>query len=127
MVRNDSERRPSLCADPDGAAAATFFAIPKDPAERIEALAQLIWAQACTGKFVWPIPDRGLKQRMHRVAAPTLVVWGKADRIIAPDYAQEFATRIAGARVELIDKAGHLPHLEQPDAVAKAVQGFLRG
>jgi pimeloyl-ACP methyl ester carboxylesterase len=126
MVLNDGERRPSLFADPDGEAAAKFFAVPKDPAERVDALAQLIWAQACTGKFVWPIPDRGLKQRTHRIVAPTLVVWGTDDRIIAPDYAKEFATRIAGARVELIDKAGHLPHLEQPDAVAKAVQAFLR-
>jgi pimeloyl-ACP methyl ester carboxylesterase len=125
MVLNDSERRPSLFADPDGEAAARFFALPKDPAERVDALAQLIWAQACTGKFVWPIPDRGLKRRTHRIAAPTLVVWGKADRIIAADYAQEFATRIAGAQVELIDTAGHLPHLEQPDAVAKVVQAFL--
>jgi len=125
MVLNDSERRPSLFADPDGAAAAAFFAVPKEPAERVDTLAELIWAQACTGKFVWPIPDRGLKQRTHRIAAPTLIVWGKADRIIAPDYAREFATRIAGARVELIDNAGHLSHLEQPDAVVKAVQAFL--
>src|SRR5262249_54294904 len=108
-----------------GEAAARFFAVPKDPGERIDALAQLIWAQACTGKFVWPIPDRGLKQRVHRIAAPTLVVWGEADRIIAPDYAQEFAARIPGARVALIEAAGHLPHLEQPDAVAKAVKAFL--
>jgi len=127
MVLNDVERRPSLFADPDGEAAARFFAMPKDPAERIDTLAQLIWAQACTGKFVWPIPDRGLKQRIHRIAAPTLIVWGKADRIIAPDYAQEFTARIAGARVALIDDAGHLPQLERPDAVATAVQGFLGG
>ena len=33
--------------------------------------------------------------------------------------------RIAGAQVRLIDKAGHLPHLEQPDAVAGAVHEFL--
>jgi pimeloyl-ACP methyl ester carboxylesterase len=125
MVLNDGERRPSLFADPDGEAAARFFAVPQDAAERIDTLAQLIWAQACTGKFVWPIPDRGLKLRVHRIAAPALIVWGKGDRVIAPDYAQEFATRIAGARVELIDKAGHLPHLEQPDAVAKAVRAFL--
>ena len=45
--------------------------------------------------------------------------------IIAPDYAHEFAARIAGARVALIDGAGHLPHLEQADAVAKVVAGFL--
>ncbi len=56
-----------------------------------------------------------------------MIVWGKADRIIAPAYAQEFAGRIAGARVELIDQAGHLPHLEQPEAVAKAVRAFLAG
>jgi len=125
MVLRDSERRPSLFADPDGAAAAAFFAVPKDPAQRIDALAELIWAQACTGKFVWPIPDRGLARRIHRIAAPTLVVWGKSDRIIAADYAQEFATRIAGARGALIDRAGHLAHLEQADAVVKAVQRFL--
>jgi pimeloyl-ACP methyl ester carboxylesterase len=127
MVLRDTERRASLFADPDGAAAAQFFDVPQDPTQRVETLAQIIWAQACTGKFVWPIPDRGFRQRAHRVAAPTLILWGKADRIIAADYAQEFATRIAGARVALIDKAGHLPQLEQPDAVAPAVQTFLAG
>ncbi len=125
MVLRDAERRPTLFADPDGAAAGRFFDVPKDPAERVETLAALIWAQACTGKFVWPIPDRGFRQRAHRVAAPTLIIWGAADRIIAPDYAKEFAARIAGARVALIEQAGHLPQLEQPDAVMTAVQAFL--
>jgi len=125
MVLAEKTRRAMLFADPEGEAAKRFFEVPSDPQARIDALSQLVWAQACTGKFVWPIADRGFKQRAHRIAAPTLILWGKADRIIAPDYAQEFATRIAGARVALIDKAGHLPQLEQPDAVAKAVHGFL--
>ncbi len=127
MILNDKARRPSLFADPEGEAARRFFDVPSDPAERVDTLAQSIWAQACSGKFVWPIADRGFKNRAHRVAAPTLIVWGKADRIIAPAYAQEFAGRIAGARIELIDQAGHLPHLEQSEAVAKAVRGFLAG
>jgi len=127
MVLSDGERAPSLFADPEGEAAKRFFGTPDDPAERIDVLAQSLWSQACTGKFVWPVPDRGLKGRTHRIAAPTLIVWGNADRIIAPAYAQEFASRIAGARVSLIDRAGHLPQLEQPDAVAKAVLGFLGG
>jgi pimeloyl-ACP methyl ester carboxylesterase len=127
MVLSDAERAPSLFADPQGEAAKRFFGTPDDPAERIDVLAQSIWSQACTGKFVWPVPDRGFKRRAHRIAAPTLIVWGKADRIIAPAYAQEFAARIAGARVALIDRAGHLPQLEQTDAVAKAVLGFLGG
>lgn len=127
MVLSEAERRPSLFADPEGEAAQRFFGVPNDPAERVDVLAQFIWAQACTGKFVWPVPDRGFKNRAHRIAAPTLIVWGRADRIIASAYAQEFATRIAGARIELIDSAGHLPQLERPDAVAKAVCGFVGG
>jgi pimeloyl-ACP methyl ester carboxylesterase len=127
MVLSDRERRPSLFADPEGAAAKQFFDVPSDAAARVDTLAQFIWSQACTGKFVWPVPDRGLKHRIHRIAAPTLIVWGNADRIVAPAYAQEFAKRISGARVELIDNAGHLPHLEQAGAVAKAVHGFFAG
>ncbi len=127
MVLGDAERRPSLFADPKGDAAERFFAIPSDPNERVEVLAQSAWSLACTGKFVWPIADRGLKQRIHRIATPTLIVWGDRDRIIDPVYAGEFAKRIAGARTELIRGAGHLPHLEQPETAAKAVLGFLGG
>ena len=125
MVLTDGERAPSLFAEPDGAPAQRFFGVPDDPEQRVDVLAQVMWSLACTGKFVWPVPDRGFRRRAHRVAAPTLIVWGKADRIIAPAYAQEFAGKIAGARIEMIDKAGHLPQLEQPDAVVKAVRGFL--
>jgi pimeloyl-ACP methyl ester carboxylesterase len=127
MVLSDTERRPSLFADPKGDVAQQFFATPSDPDARVDVLAQFVWAQACTGKFVWPVADRGLKHRIHRIAAPTLIVWGDSDRIIAPDYAKEFAKRITGARVQMIAKAGHLPQLEQPEAVVKAVLGFLAG
>jgi pimeloyl-ACP methyl ester carboxylesterase len=127
MVLSDKERRASLFADPDGEAAQRFFAVPSDSAARVETLAQMIWAQACTGKFVWPIADRGLKGRIHRIAAPTLIVWGAQDRIIAPAYAQEFANRIAGSRVATIERAGHLAHLEQTEAVVKPLRGFLGG
>ncbi len=127
MVLSDAERKPALFADPDGAAARAFFAVPSDPAGRVETLAGTIWAQACTGKFVWPIADRGFRGRAHRVLAPTLVLWGQEDRIVAPAYAQDFAHAIAGARTQLIERAGHLPHLEQPETVAKAVHAFLGG
>lgn len=125
MVLSDRERKPSLFADPEGDGAKTFFAVPGDAQARVDTLSQMIWSQACTGKFVWPLPDRGLKHRIHRIATPTKIIWGKADRIIDAAYAQEFAKRIGGAKIALIDEAGHLPHLEQPDAVAKAVQEFI--
>ena len=125
MILSDKVRRPSLFANSDGEAARRFFDVPSDPAERIDTLAQFIWAQACSGKFVWPIADRGFSRHAHRIAAPTLIVWGAGDGIIPPVYAQEFARRIADARVELIDDAGHLPHLEHPEAVTKVVRAFL--
>jgi pimeloyl-ACP methyl ester carboxylesterase len=125
IILSDTERRPSLFADPKGEAAERFFAVPTDPDERVDVLAQSVWSLACTGKFVWPLADRGLKRRIHRIAAPTLIVWGEGDRIADAVYASEFAARIPGARTELIAKAGHLPHLEQPEAVATAVLGFL--
>ena len=62
---------------------------------------------------------------LHRVDVPTHVVWGAEDRVVAPAYADEFAQRIAKSRVEMIDGAGHLPHLEQSDRVARAMRDFL--
>jgi pimeloyl-ACP methyl ester carboxylesterase len=127
MVLSDTVRRPSLFADANGDAAQRFFDVPSEANERVDVLAQFVWAQACTGKFVWPLPDRGLKRRIHRIAAPTLIVWGEGDRIAGPGYAEEFAKRIGGARIAMIGKAGHLPHLEQPEAVTKAVLDFIGG
>jgi pimeloyl-ACP methyl ester carboxylesterase len=127
MILSDKARRPALFADPDGEAAKRFFDVPADAADRVETQAQFIWSQACTGKFVWPIADRGLSNRMHRIAAPTLIIWGDSDRIIAPAYAQEFARKIPGARVEMIAGAGHLPQLEQQDAVLEVLSEFLAG
>ncbi len=125
MLLSPDARRRALFADFEGEAARRFFDVPTDPDARVDTLAKFNWALACTGKFVWPLADRGFKNRIHRVSAPTLIVWGNADGIIAPAYAQEFAKGISGARVELVDKAAHLPHLEQSDHVVKAVLDFL--
>jgi pimeloyl-ACP methyl ester carboxylesterase len=112
--------------DPEGPIAKQAFALPEDPEAMADAQVLGIWTLACTGKFVWPIPDKGLKKRIHRIKAPTLIIWGQQDALAPPVYAQEFADRIAGARVELVDQAAHVPHLEQPDTVGKLVQDFLK-
>ena len=77
-------------------------------------------------KFVWPLPDKGLKKRLHRVTAPTLVIWGQQDGLVSPRYADEFAGRIQGARREVVDGAAHVPQLEQREAVTRLVRDFLR-
>jgi pimeloyl-ACP methyl ester carboxylesterase len=112
-------------SDADGDAARRMFTPPEDPDARVMARVGLQWAMGATGKFLWPIPDKGLKKRIHRVRAPTLLVWGKEDRLVPPAYAEEFAQRIDGARVEIVDQAGHAPHLERPEAVVRLVRDFL--
>jgi pimeloyl-ACP methyl ester carboxylesterase len=125
MILPEDQRRSALFADPEGQAAARFFDLPSEPAARIETQASSTWAQACTGKFLWPIPDRGLNKRIHRITAPSLIIWGAADGVINPAYAQEFAKRIPHARIALIDAAGHLPHLERVREAADLVNAFL--
>jgi pimeloyl-ACP methyl ester carboxylesterase len=113
--------------DPAGAAAQALFAVPEDPEQAALARTRLSWAMGATGKFIWPIPDKGLRKRIHRVTAPTLLVWGEDDRLVPRAYAKEFAGRLADSRLEVVAGAGHAPHLEQPDATARAVAAFLAG
>ena len=66
-----------------------------------------------------------LKHWLHRIAVPTVVLWGANDRIVAPDYGRTYCGLIPGARFETIEAAGHHPELEQPDAFVERVVGFL--
>jgi pimeloyl-ACP methyl ester carboxylesterase len=116
---------PLLFADPTGPLASMLFTPPEDPDDAMNQAIQTMWNQAVTGKFVWPIPDKGLKKRLHRVKAPTLLVWGKQDGLVPPVYAGEFAQRLGNVEVQMVDGAGHLPHLEQPQAVLPKVKSFL--
>jgi pimeloyl-ACP methyl ester carboxylesterase len=76
-------------------------------------------------KFWWPIPDRGLKKRIHRITAPSLVIWGAQDGIISPEYAHDFARLIKNGRAEVLDNAAHVPQLERYDVVPAMVGAFL--
>jgi pimeloyl-ACP methyl ester carboxylesterase len=91
----------------------------------IDMQVQIMWNQACTAKFMWPIPDKGLKKRLHRITAPTLIMHGTQDRLVPPVYAGEFADRIPNARVEMIEGAGHLPHVENQEIVLPMIRKFL--
>ena len=73
------------------------------------------------GKLLFPIPDRGLRQRLYRIKAQTLLIWGDSDRLIVPRYAQEFKKLIAGAELVSIPEAGHLVPLEKTVQTVAAI------
>src|SRR5204863_6745074 len=73
------------------------------------------------GRILFPIPERGLQQRLYRIKAKTVVVWGDSDKLIPPTYAHGFNRGIAGAELVSIPEAGHMVTLEKTAAVAEAV------
>ncbi len=68
-----------------------------------------------------------LKGRLHRIRIPTLFLWGLADKILSEDYGRAYCAAIPGARFETIARAGHYPHIEQPDEFARRVFAFMQG
>ena len=74
------------------------------------------------GRILFPIPERGLQQRLYRIRAKTVIVWGDSDRLIPPVYAHAFKKGIAGAELVSIPEAGHMITLEKPGLVAEAIR-----
>ena len=73
------------------------------------------------GKILFPVPERGLAERLYRIKARTVIVWGQSDRMIPPVYGPAFQSAIAGAKLVTIPEAGHMVILEQPAKVAQAI------
>lgn len=73
------------------------------------------------GKMLFPIPDRGLSERLYRIKARTLLIWGEEDRLTPLPYGHAFKDAIADARLVTIPQAGHLVGHEKPDEVLKAL------
>jgi pimeloyl-ACP methyl ester carboxylesterase len=65
--------------------------------------------------------------RLAALRAPTLVITGRDDHFAPPDKAEDVQRRIAGARLVVIEDAGHMLTSEQPGAFNGAVEQFLAG
>ncbi len=89
---------------------------PDDIAAQVESLQR----RSSMAKFAWPIPDKGLRRRLHRIAAPTLLVWGDEDHANPVVYAEEWQRRVKGAALRLLP-GGHMVLHESPEAAARAV------
>jgi pimeloyl-ACP methyl ester carboxylesterase len=117
----------ALWHDPASDVAKAMMAVPQDEQAQLEAFLLRSQHLATAGKFLWPIPDRGLKKRIHRIKAPTLLLWGQSDGLVPPVYAQEFQQRIPGAHVAMMQRCGHMPMYEDPAGFVSTVASFLKG
>jgi pimeloyl-ACP methyl ester carboxylesterase len=62
-----------------------------------------------------------LSDKISQITVPTQVIWGRQDQILGTADAEKFVGAIADSKLTWIDQCGHVPHLEQAQATAKAI------
>ena len=104
-----------------------LLAQPADPAVRrevVETMARIDPAAYRIGaEAVW-LADQG--ERAHAIRVPTLVLCGSEDTVTPPALSLALTQLVPGARSELIEGAGHISNLEQPEAFNALVAAFVR-
>jgi pimeloyl-ACP methyl ester carboxylesterase len=99
--------------------------IEQDP-ERFE---RFLRNRSATAHLGWNpyLHDPKLPQRLHRIQAPTLLLWGARDRLLPLDYAHRWLELLPRAELSIVEDAGHLPLVDRPDAALGALRTFLDG
>jgi pimeloyl-ACP methyl ester carboxylesterase len=109
------DRMPHLFAKGVPEAFNTRFA---DKGEEEAPVAQYL-SDIASASMVWPLGDRGLKNRIHRITCPKLVLWGEQDELLPNGLIE----RWGGG--DVIAGAGHLLEWDTPDEVATHLRRFL--
>lgn len=69
--------------------------------------------------------DQAFQALLARVAAPTLILWGKEDRWVPVSDADRFGAALKGSRTIVLRRCGHLPQEERPAETLALVRSFL--
>ncbi len=115
----------TMWADPKSDAARAWATSPDADPENVPGIAGSLQRRSAMAKMIWPIPDKGLSRRLHRITAPTLLLWGDRDRANPVVYAEEWQRRVKGTALRLVP-GGHMLLHEAPGAVAAALVEFLK-
>jgi pimeloyl-ACP methyl ester carboxylesterase len=91
--------------------------------------AHVVRNEAMTARLVWQprYVSPKLLGRIHRLDAPTLVVWGDNDRFLSLAHGRAIVDGAANATLSTVAGAGHFPALDQPAATAKLALDFIGG
>lgn len=66
-----------------------------------------------------------LRDRLQNIAVPTLLIWGKEDQVTPAFVGEEFHERIKNSKLIMLDKCGHAPMMEHPEAFNESLAAFL--
>jgi 3-oxoadipate enol-lactonase len=71
------------------------------------------------------IATMDLRAALPSIVAPTLVIGGADDPALPPDHQRVIAAAVAGAKLEIIKDAAHLPNIQHPDGVNHLIASHL--
>ena len=71
--------------------------------------------------------DHPLNERLGEVRVPTLIIWGRHDRLIDVSCVPVLEAGIAGSRAHIMEHVGHVPMVEDPKGTAAVLKDFLAG
>ena len=99
------------------------------PDMSIDTLAILYRQNTALARVAWNpyLYNPLLRRRLARITTPTLLCWGAHDRLAPLVCAEVWRKEIPGAVLRVFEESGHVPQLEEPEAVAAAVIEFCAG
>jgi pimeloyl-ACP methyl ester carboxylesterase len=92
----------------------------------VETLEQWDLNREMTFRIAWKpyMYNPSLPHLLGSVATPTLVVWGRKDRVVPLECGERYAKTLRNATLEVIDDAGHFVDMEKPEQLARLIGGF---
>jgi pimeloyl-ACP methyl ester carboxylesterase len=108
----------------DQAIAERMLAMTPTP-EQLEGMMKSAYTVA---RLAWEprLYDPHLYKWLHRIKVPVQIVWGEHDKILPAGYARELQKLIPGARVDVVQKCGHLPQTEKPQEFLRLFRDFAK-
>lgn len=101
--------------------------VPDVPAP--EVMENILKAREATARVGWNpyLCNLKLRDRLYRVTMPTLIIWGDSDRLIPLAHGKAYHEGIAGSKLVIMEKCGHAPPFEQPEATVNLLREFFHG
>lgn len=107
--------------------AAAVALAPKD--QGLDTLVELYRERTAIARVAWNphLYNPWLRRRLPRIGTRTLLCWGEHDRVAPLQCAAAWADAVPGAQLRVFNGSGHVPHLEEAEAVAAAIADFCDG